>query len=233
MPEPSITTLRRLRTALDLIPDTLDIAEPALTPPAAGPSDGQRMMINEDLTNATRHLHGILVSWVRLVSEERPAVITCTDQDHQLAAWLWNHSAWIADHPAGIECADEIEHAVHDIRRICDRGDPRVFVGTHAGMRIYAKPDQDLVTLPDGTVHRVDTLRKHMLASLPSEALPLAQCAAVAKVMFGFDVTAESLRKLVARDQGKPDGLSPCGPGVFQMQDVLDRLAKRRTRRAS
>lgn len=201
-----------------------------------GGTTKDRLPINPKLADARSHLKHLITSWARLISEEKPAPLTCPDELHAILAWIYQHGEWLDQHPAINDFETEIEEALTEILRCIDRGDNRIFCGVHAGQPIYARTGDKLITLPNGETHQVQTLRNQMKSEALDELLSAQQCAAVIRGLFGHPVTKKQIIKAFEYDQtrrdrgelGKLEGLDTAAMSgstrLFKVEEVMTRL---------
>lgn len=119
----------RIRITLRSIPGVLEDLEPAPRTGQGGGGTAHPLPISETVLDAQRDLKHTLVSWAKLVSEERHINVMCHDSTRALATWLEGHAEWLGGHDAGEDCEDEIKAAVAHLERLTDRPDNMVFAG--------------------------------------------------------------------------------------------------------
>lgn len=69
-------------------------------------------VLNERAVESRTLIRHTLVSWCRLVSEERGTSLPADDIT-SLGAYAATHAQWLAAHPAAGECADELHELAH------------------------------------------------------------------------------------------------------------------------
>lgn len=197
-----------------------------------------RLPINPNLVEAKAHLHQIVCSWALLIAEEYDKPYDKDDQTETVILWLAKHAALLDTHPARVDFIQEITEAADQIRRIIDTADDKIFCGWHSGQPIYARQGQQAITLPDGRVERVSTLRKHLKVQLLDHHCSAKQAATLLRQLFDQDCTAKkitgmwqkdkqrrqqgALRPLEGLDVVAMDGKQP----VFVLGEVLTRITK-------
>lgn len=227
-----ITTIRKV---CDQVHDALALAEvPPRTTGAGTGKAGSRPPMPAHILDAKRDLKNQLTSWALLISDEAECVIDCDDDSLSIAAWIYQKADWLAAHELAPDFVDEISTTLRRITDAYIRRDERIFCGIHAGQRIWAKPGQSTVTLPDGTVEQVKTLRAEMAARYLDHRGRAGDVAAIIRIFFGIDITGQWITATAANDRkrGRADPLTPTTDGTYVVRDVLDRLSRRRGQRA-
>lgn len=108
----------------------------------------QPLPYDQGVSNALRDLHAVLVSWVRLASEEQPVregptchaclhlscsgirkMRTPANTASALARWLLGHVSFLTHHEAALEAVEEIAQAVGRLRASLDVAPEEVYAG--------------------------------------------------------------------------------------------------------
>lgn len=210
---------------------------PARQTPERG-SQQHRLPINPRLVEAKAHLHHIMCSWALLIAEEHNKPYALDDRTETVILWLVKHAALLDTHEARADFIQETTEATNQVRRIIDTADDKVFCGWHGGWPIYARQGQRTITLPDGTVEQVETLRKHLRTQLLDHHCTAKQAATLLQELFGQKCTPKQITGMwredkTKRTQGKlkplegldtvaMDGKQP----VFVLGEVLTRITK-------
>lgn len=198
-----------------------------------GRSTETPMVWHDKASEAGRHLHAVLVSWARLVVEERPAG---SPDDVGLPLWLVGQVEWLRHHPAGVEAVTEVSGAVTAVLRIIDRPPERRWLGlceapTELGLCeavIEALPEDHAVTCRGcGHVHDVDERVSRMLAAVDDQLWHASMMARQLSWMLGEAVKPELLRKWAERKRLLPHGLDGSGRPLYRVGDVRDLLRRR------
>lgn len=220
-----------IRSLCDRVHDVCALAE---TPPSGntqggGGGDSAKPPVPIGFLDAKVSLHQVLASWALMVGEEGEFVIDCDDNAMSMAAWLFTKAEWLAGHPAADDFHAEVSEAVSALASFYKpRRDDRKYLGEHSGVPIYAKPAQELVELPDGTTHRVATVRGWQLAQSWDYVGTCTEVADIARVLFGYDIDARKLSTIASNDKmrDRRDGLKPVTeePKTYRVSDVVTRL---------
>ena len=229
-----MNTRAALENAITAI--ALTTPQPART--TSGPRTTERRLpINTGKLKAATHLHRTLESWAALIRDEKPATYTGGTSTIEVIVWMIQHAEWLDTHEAANDCHNEITTAAAELIRTIDTADDRVFVGTHAGQPIYARPGQKTVRLPDGTEQRVDTLRNHLRRQTLEATGTAHEVATILNTVFGMNTTAQRIAACYGKDkqaraQGRLrplEGLDAIGMDgnkpIFLVDEVITRLA--------
>ena len=166
-------------------------------------------------------LRNILVSWCRMISEERGKELPA-DNLPAIARWTLGHVTWLRHHRAGHEAVEEILTAVGDLRHVVDRPAPRVYAGpcSDCGKDMYAKPDAATVECrPCGLEYPV----ADMVAWMQAEArqrLVTAKESIVLLGRFGLPLSQKTVEKWNLRGRLVVHGHDQQGRCLYLFDDV-------------
>lgn len=174
-----------------------------------------------------------LTSWALLIGEDGEYVIDCDDNTYSIAGWIYTKADWLAGHPAAEDFCDEIEEAVRSLTLPYTTRTQLEFCGEHMGEKIYVRQGQATVTLPDGSVEQVKTLKAHGGARMLGEVRSPKMVADIIRTFFGFNVT-EKMITTAHSDDHNPERRR-VGPALepaetygrkkyYRVSDVLERF---------
>ncbi|MBM4645591.1 hypothetical protein GS464_24585 [Rhodococcus hoagii] len=116
-----------------------------------GGSDEQPLPINLAASDAHDLLHSTLASWARHIYESRGQGYTGPRSTVGLSSWLAANVTRLAMTEGCEEAHDEIEHAMSQCRRVCDRPEDRAVLATDPygeaivyGLELNAKECADI-----------------------------------------------------------------------------------------
>lgn len=104
-----------------------------------GGSDEQPLPINLAASDAHDLLHSTLASWARHIYESRGQGYTGPRSTVGLSSWLAANVTRLAMTEGCEEAHDEIEHAMSQCRRVCDRPEDRSILPTDASLLAEAR----------------------------------------------------------------------------------------------
>lgn len=197
-----------------------------------------RLIINPRLVEAKTELKAILASWALLVVEEARTEFDSNNDILGIAAWIRQHAEFLAAHPAVHDFQQEVEECLAGIIKCLDKGDKHVLVGKFNGESVYAHRDAATVTLPNGEVHRVETLRNDMKRRALGEEGTAKEVAMILNYLHNVKVSAKSIIAMWREDKkaresgrlGELEGLDRSdngeGPPTFVVDEVLSRVAR-------
>lgn len=173
-------------------------------------------------------VRNILVSWCRLISEERGKPLPEVDTPAAIAGWLLHHVMWLRHHRAGAEAVEEILSAVSELRRVVDRPAERIYAGPCAdcGGDMYGKPGAASVECrPCGLSYDVDGMLTWMRSQVYGR-LVTAKEGAVLLSRFGLTTTRNRIdlwhfKKLIVVVSHDKDGKQ-----LFLFDDLIERATK-------
>lgn len=185
-------------------------------------------------------LRGLLVSWSRMIAEERGVGTLPTDTVAGLASWLRDHVEWLRHHTAGHEAVAEVDDVVRRARRLIDRPADRQYVGVcdgqgatsaplddePCGYEVFAKPRAAATACVCGYAYDVEARRRQMLASL-EDHLGNSTYVAMVATGLGVKVAASTVRmwvkrhKLQPRTYTKPDDPAAKPKPLYRVGDVV------------
>jgi hypothetical protein len=249
----------KLISALKSVPELMDdlaitFTKRSKTVQASGPGAGEmdpvRFPYNLGASKAKAELHGILRSWVSLVSEERvittivirdgkeqrteaKTAVTCPDTPTALSGWLLQYTGWLRHHPAGADAVMEIREKVANARRVIDVPAEKIYIGPCGTDRCMGQ----LWTLPDATDavcrecgHKWD-VRQRRDANLSAlrDTVDYPEPLARALTYHGRPMTAGLIYQWRSRGLLEPYGVHrTTRRSMYQMGDVIDLLDRLR-----
>ncbi|MGR6923107.1 hypothetical protein ACU635_53385 [[Actinomadura] parvosata] len=190
-----------------------------------------------DKAHALKH---VLVSWARLVSDER-GVRLPADGLVSISKWLVKHVEWLRHHPAGGEVVAEVHDAVQAVRIVIDRPPDRLYAGPcdACGMPLYARPGDAEVScrhcLTEGgerLFYDIAARRKWMLGEIEHFVGNSARVASVLAGL-GVKVSASTIRVWAKRGRLTPCSYDkPSKPGgdplpLYRVGDVVEAAAQK------
>jgi hypothetical protein len=148
-------------------------------------------------SDASTHLRGILVGWVRVLLEETTGGLTTghtasragltgtpegdgtpADTPSALVAFLRDRVDVLRNHEAGSEAVGEILDAVSRIRRVVDRAEDWWYAGRcRCGDDLYAKLYASVIECDCGASYDVHARRAELLASVEDVLAPATEIA--------------------------------------------------------
>lgn len=163
-----------------------------------------------------------------------------------IAAYLRSAVDWIARHPDGPRCVDDLTAALRNARHAIDRPADRRYAGVCGGTTINAdgaatKCTEALYGLFDaddvectrcGARWPIRQRRQQMLTALEDHHLTAVDLARAVDG-FGVTVTAQLVRQWKHRGLLTPTGVDPAGRPLYRVGDVLDVVAAGRTAAAA
>ena len=173
-------------------------------------------------------MKGILVSWARLVSEEREVPITCRDNSASIALWLDPHVTWLSRHEAAADAYSEIVGAVNNIRRTIDIAPDTRFIGPCYAVIEGVECDETLYAVEGSEAVRCKTCgttwdaRDRTLQTL-THAETIAQDATTLSRSFalqGIALETERIKNWAKRKHLAPVGFSHRGYPTYIVAHV-------------
>ncbi|WP_344478414.1 hypothetical protein [Nonomuraea monospora] len=197
-------------------------------------SSERRLPFHIAASDKAHTLKHVLVSWARLVSDERGVRLPADDLV-SISRWLVKHVEWLRHHPAGGEVVAEVHDAVQAVRMVIDRPPDRLYAGPcdACGMPLYARPGDAEVSCrhcltEDGErlFYDIAARRKWMLGEIEN-LLGSSSYVAMVATSVGVKVSSSTVRmwvkrrKLVPREYAPP--LKPDGPPrpLYRVGDVV------------
>jgi hypothetical protein len=195
------------------------------------------LIINTRLMTARDDLKATLVSWALLIVEEGATDYTGEDTLLGVSAWIYQHAEFLADHPAAGDFVSEVTECLAAVVKCVEHRDRRMIVGTFNGENIYAGVDDATVTLPNGEVHRVETLRNQLKRHALRAQGTAAEVSQILEHLHGVSVSAKSIVAMWREDRrarergrlGRLEGLDIVtdDPPIFVVDEVLARIGRR------
>lgn len=185
------------------------------------------------------HLHSLLVSWTRMVVEERG--VTCpADDDGALARFLLRHVDWLRHHPAAADAVTEIGSAVGHARRAVDTRPAMAYAGPcRADYHPEGEAEVSACCLAElyvrsGSAHvrcrECDTehdvaVRQNWLLRVVEDQLVDTQTLVRAVSTLSRPITTSMVRGYVHRGRLTSKSKDPAGRALYRVGDLLDLLA--------
>lgn len=184
------------------------------------------------IISAKRELRDILLLWTDLVSDGMDVVANCDPTESSMLAWLGGseRAGFLAAHDAGMDFLEELTFVTKAIESAYLPRFGRKYLGHHGGGDVYVKEGQTEVTLADGTVERVDTIRTWSAQHVLDWTGTAQEVAKAIKDYFGHDITPKQIANARDKDARRAKGgglksLRKIGKDhVYRLGDVLDRL---------
>lgn len=259
---------RYLRQHLQTVPTLVRELRTALSKQAvvinnhpAPPEDETRLPYNLGASRVLDDLAGVLLSWVKLVHEEKTTLrseqlgngpitywedrwpMPRTESPSAYAGWLIPHLDWLRRHDAAGDCRDEVAAVVFRASRVIDRDDDRLFIGTCRGSttddpgficpeQLYAaQTDTILQCRRCGTTHDVEARRESALTQA-EDKVETAATIARALARAGMGITGERIYNWSKRDKLETVGRhSRTGKPLYRVGDVMDLWAEMEAKR--
>jgi hypothetical protein len=113
-----------------------------VTSHGCGTARDEKVPFNAHASDVRDQLRAVVVSWARLIHEERGDSLPTRDEFRVVCAWLEARVHFAEQHPAGADMWREITDAVRDARRCVDRpADVRIVgVCPGCGSALYVRP---------------------------------------------------------------------------------------------
>jgi hypothetical protein len=207
---------------------------------------------SERAAEAAGLLRSCLVSWTRLVVEER-GVHTPADTLPAISAFLLRHLDWIRHHPDATEALDEIRYATRQARTAIDRAPDRWYAGrcghvdleaqveaivtstpapAPCGEELYVRQGSETVRCRTCTTeHDVEQRRASLTRRIEGQ-LATARELTSAVSNLARPISMNTIRSWVLRDRLTQRGQTPDGTALYRVGDVLDLLAADAARQA-
>lgn len=184
------------------------------------------------LISAKRELRDLLLLWVDLVSDGMDVVANCDPTDHSMLEWLAGNerAQFLAAHDAAGGFLDELTAVTKSLENPYLPRFGRKYLGHHGGGDVYVKEGQTEVTLADGTVERVTTVRDWSTHHVLEWTGTAQEVSKAIKDYFGHDITPKQVQQAQKDDKrrGNDNGLVPVSTRgreyVYKVGDVLNRI---------
>lgn len=184
------------------------------------------------IISAKRELRDILLLWVDLVSDGMDVVANCDPTEDSMLNWLAGdeRATHLATHDAALDFLEELTTVTKQIENPYSPRFGRKYLGYHGGGDVYVKEGQTEVTLADGTIERVDTIRTWSAQHVLDWTGTAQEVAKAIKDYFGHELTPKQIANARDKDarrakEGGLKSLRKIGKDhVYRLGDVLDRL---------
>jgi hypothetical protein len=210
-----------------------------------GHSSERPLPWSEHAAEASGLLRSTLVSWVRVVVDER-GVTAPRNTLEAVAVFLLRHVEWLRHHPDAAEVVDEIRFAVREARQAVDRAPDRWYAGRcgHVDLEaqveaivmsgvppipcpeeLYVREGADTVQCRTcSTEHNVER-RRASLSRRIEDQLASARDLTTAVSNLVRPISMNTIRSWVLRKRLVEHGQTPEGVALYRVGDVLDLLA--------
>lgn len=187
------------------------------------------------IISAKRELRDILLLWTDLVSDGMDVVANCDPTESSMLAWLGGseRAGFLAAHDAGMDFLEELTLVTKAIEGAYLPRFGRKYLGHHGGGDVYVKEGQTEVTLADGTVERIETIRAFNANAMLMQEGTATEVAGIIKSYFGHTITPKQIKDTARYDKKKEAGIKlehvriDNGAYVYSVGDVLDRMVKK------
>lgn len=234
---PCITILEQVLAETDWLVDELTttvIRQQAYRTDGDGSRGTERPLpFHLKAADVLRDLHGVLGSWARMLSEERPEWLLPADNPKAIASWLLCRKETIRHHVAGGDLVEEVSQHRAAALWVIDRPAERVYAGPcECGADLYAKPGKPEATCQrcEGT-YSVEAMQEWMRSQV-SERLVTAREAAGLLSRFGYETQQKTIDKWWERKKVVERGHDTKGVRLYLFGDLM-RLAAQATRTKS
>lgn len=198
---------------------------------------------DEHAAETANHLRAILVSWARLISEDRGVDLPSAPH---LATWLLGHVEWLRHQSFADDVLDEITTAVASARHAVDlrpelayagpcRAEVEVEDGVHACCTadLYVPTGQAAVRCKECSAEHDVASRQRWLLDAVQDQLAHAGMLSSAVSRLGQSVTSSMIRNYAARGRIVAHGLDLKGRPLYRVGDLLDLLAGQAARHSA
>ena len=190
------------------------------------------MPLPAGVISAKRELRDLLLDWTALVSEGLAVVAHCDPTEASMLTWLGSgeRADHLAAHEAAQDFLDELTEVTKQIEAPYLPRAGKKYLGWHGGGDVYVRDGQTEVTLADGTVERVETVRTWAAHHVLEWAGTAQEVSRAIKDYFGHDITPKQVQQAQKDDKrrGNDNGLVPVSVRgreyVYRVRDVLNRI---------
>ena len=208
-------------------------------PTEGGPRGGETALLwHEKASDARRHLHSLLVSWVRFCDEEGVAHQSPKDglPDDTLPAlsrWMLWRVDGLARHEIGPDATEEILSAMAECRRVIDRSPDRWYAGpcvqevdnVACGTDLYARRTKGDVTCREcAAVYDVAERRAWLLAEAEDRLANASDVARAVSWLGARPLTPARVWQWAKRGRIVAKGHDGKAP-LYRVGDAIDLLA--------
>ena len=157
-----------------------------------------------------REINETLVSWVELLMDERDLRPQTSRHDTRgLAGIIAAHAAWLGQHDAGADTANELEAHVRAARALLDRVPDKEFIGpcpelneetgATCGLDLRKRPDARVSKCPAGHVVDGSATKAQNLAAIGERWWPVAQVPRIVEDLLDQTVTPKAVEGWIRR----------------------------------
>jgi hypothetical protein len=189
-------------------------------------SSEQPMPYDVRASDAKDALVNLVLTWARLVAEERPATLPMIGGVGITAAWLSSYAGWLRTHAAGADAVSEILAAVNAARRVIDVRPEKLYAGPcttdGCGHDLYAERTAQAITCPAcGERFDVAERRAFLLESARDHLGTVREVVG----LFRGTVTVDQLKGWVRRGKVSAHGSTVVNGrtvATYRVGDVMD-----------
>ena len=190
------------------------------------------MPLPAGVISAKREMRDMLLDWVGLVSEGLAVVAHCDPTEPSMLAWLGSgeRADYLAAHEAAQDFLEELTEVTKQLENPYLPRAGKKYLGWHGGGDVYVRDGQTEVTLADGTVERVETVRTWAAHHVLEWTGTAQEVSRAIKDYFGHDITPKQVQQAQKDDKrrGNDNGLVPVSVRgreyVYRVRDVLNRI---------
>lgn len=187
------------------------------------------------IISAKRELRDVLLLWTDLVSDGMDVVANCDPTEASMLTWLAGNerATFLAAHDAAGDFLDELTTITKSLENPYLPRFGRKYLGHHGGGGVYVKEGQTEVTLADGTIERVDTIRTFNANAMLQQEGTASEVADIIKGYFGHTITPKRIHETQKNDRRKTEGdkleqVRTEGKNhIYRVWDVLNRLGQK------
>ena len=190
------------------------------------------MPLPAGVISAKRELRDMLLDWVGLVSEGLAVVAHCDPTEPSMLAWLGSgeRADYLAAHEAAQDFLEELTEVTKALENPYLPRAGKKYLGYYGGGDVYVRDGQQEVTLANGEVHRVETIKTHSANHVLEWTGTAQEVSRAIKDYFGHDITPKQVQQAQKDDKrrGNDNGLVPVSVRgreyVYRVRDVLNRI---------
>lgn len=230
-----MTEPRHIQQAIERTQFALILATTKPSPKGTGGGSSSvepPMPLPVGIISAKRELRDILLLWTDLVSDGMDVVAHCDPTEASMLLWLAGHerAEFLAAHDAAGDFLDELTAVTKQIENPYLPRYGRKYLGYHGGGDVYVKDGQTEVTLDNGEVHRVTSLRAYNASQMLEREGTASEVADIIKAFYGHTITPKQITMTTANDKrrGRENRLEPLRidgkQHIYRVWDVLNRM---------
>lgn len=184
------------------------------------------------LISAKRELADWLTDWCSLVRDGLQIVATYDLDEHSRLEWLatGERAEYLAAHDAALDFLEEITALTKQLENPYLPRAGKKYLGYYGGGDVYIRDGQTEVTLENGEVHNVTTIRAFNAATMLEREGTASEVADIIKAFFGHNITAKRIANARDKDtrRANDDGLKSLrkegNAHIYRVWDVLNRM---------